>query len=92
MLDIGGNTTQITQKMAHSLNVMPTGTKRLRMADGWIVEMPVGFVRSVAIDRAQVNDMEVAISATASSGLLGQDFLWRYDVRISRTEVTLYSR
>ncbi|MEO0457336.1 MAG: tetratricopeptide repeat protein [Cyanobacteria bacterium P01_A01_bin.114] len=92
VLDTGAGITQLTQQMADLLNVVPTGTKRFRVADGWIVENPVGFVRSVAIDRAQVSDLEVAICATATEGLLGQNFLWRYDVRILRTEVELYLR
>ncbi|MEM9163080.1 MAG: tetratricopeptide repeat protein, partial [Cyanobacteria bacterium P01_F01_bin.4] len=92
VLDTGASITQITQTMANLLNVIPTGTKRFRVADGWLVENPVGFVRSAAIDRAQVDNLEVAICSTSSEGLLGQNFLWRYDVRILRTEVELYIR
>ncbi|MEM9905709.1 MAG: tetratricopeptide repeat protein [Cyanobacteria bacterium P01_D01_bin.44] len=92
VLDTGASVTQITQTMANLLNVVPTGTKRFRVADGWLVENPVGFVHSVAIDRAQVDNLEVAICSTSSEGLLGQNFLWRYDVRILRTEVELYMR
>ena len=62
------------------------------MADGWIAENSVGFVRSAAVAQARVDNLEVAITPTASEGLLGQNYLWRYDIRILRTEVELLLR
>lgn len=92
VLDTGASMTCLTQPMARLLNVVPTDTKQFQMADNRVVEAPVGFVNSVAVDRAQVNNLEVAILTTATHGLLGQNYLWRYDVRILRTEVELYLR
>lgn len=92
VLDTGAGITCLTEAMARSLNVISIGTKRFRMADGWLVENPVGYVRSIALDRAQVDNLEVAIFSTAAEGLLGQNYLWRYDVRILRAEVELYLR
>lgn len=92
VLDTGAGMTCLTQEMARLLNIIPTGTKRFRMADGWITEDPVGIVRSVSVDRAQVENLEVAISPHAPEGLLGQNYLWRYDIRILQSEVELHLR
>lgn len=92
ILDTGAETTCINQQMASLLNVVPTGTGRFELADGSIVEEPVGFVKSVAIGQAKVDNLRVAIAPKISEGLLGQNYLWRFDVRILRTEVELYWR
>lgn len=92
ILDTGASITCLTQPMADLLNIVPHGAKRFSMADGRIVEEPVGFVNAIAVDQAQVNRLEVAISATGTDGLLGQNYFWRYDMRILRTEVELYIR
>lgn len=92
ILDTGAGITSLTQEMAHLLNIVPTGTKYFQVADGRIVEKSVGFVRSIAIGQAKIDNLEVAISPTAAHGLLGQNYLWRYDVRILRTEVELHLR
>lgn len=92
VLDTGAAITCLTHQMGHLLNVSPTGKKRFGMADGRIVEESVGFVNSIAVGSAQSNDLQVAIARNAREGLLGQNYLWRYDVRILRTEIELYRR
>ena len=62
------------------------------MADGSVINAPIGYFRSVAIQQAKAENLEVAILPRYSTGLLGQNYLWRYDVRILQTEVELYLR
>lgn len=92
ILDTGAGMTVLTQHMAYLLNVVSTGTRRFQLADGRMVQTPVGIVESIAVDQARASRLEVAISPTAADGWLGQNYLWRYDVRILRTEVELHGR
>ncbi len=92
ILDTGAGITCITQRLGDLLNVVPTGTERLSLADGRIITAPVGRVQSLAVGAAVAENLQVSISPTATEGLLGQNFLSRYNVRILRTEVELQSR
>lgn len=91
ILDTGASMTMITQQIAQLLRIVPVGNRWFRLADGRAMQAPVGFVQSVAVDQARADNLEVAITAT-DMGLLGQNFLWRYDVRILSREVELYLR
>ena len=92
VLDTGAGMTMLTQRMGDLLNIRSIGSRPFRMADGRIVEHPVGYVNSLAVGRARIEHLEVAISPTAPEGALGQNYLWRYDIRILPTEVELYLR
>ncbi|MGF1521963.1 MAG: tetratricopeptide repeat protein [Leptolyngbyaceae cyanobacterium] len=92
ILDTGAAITCLPQQMAHLLNIVPTGTKHFRVADGRVVEKPVGFVNSITVGTAKSNNLQVSIAPNGADGLLGQNYLWRYDVRILQTDVELYRR
>ena len=92
ILDTGAAITCLTQQMAHLLNVIPTGTKHFCVADGRIVEQPVGFVNAIAVGSAKSGELQVSIARNMTEGLLGQNYLWRYDIRILQTEIELYKR
>ena len=62
------------------------------VADGRIIKKPVGYVRSLALEGAKVQNLQVSIEENLSERLLGQNYLRRYDVRILQTEVELYLR
>ncbi len=92
VLDTGASTTQITTRMADLLNIAPTGQGYFCMADGRIVQRSIGHIHSVKLGHTQMSQLRVSISPTSDEGLLGQNFLWHYDVKISRTEIELYQR
>lgn len=93
ILDTGAAITCLTQQMAHLLNVIPTGTRHFRVADGRVVEKPVGCVNSIAVGSAKSGELQVSIAPPdMPEGLLGQNYLWRYDIRILQADVELYQR
>jgi len=92
ILDTGATGTVITQEMATALKVKPAATIKAQVADGSIVMFPVGFVDSIAVNGAVVNRLPVAIAPQIPLGLLGNDFLSGYDVKIKRDTIELYQR
>ena len=92
VLDTGAGIVCVPEEIARSLNIVFIGNQPLRVADGSVTNAPIGYVRSVAIQQAKAENLEVAILPRYSTGLLGQNYLWQYDVRILQTEVELYLR
>jgi predicted aspartyl protease len=92
IVDTGASGTLITQRMAAVLGVRPVRTVRAGIADGSIVEFPVGRVQSIGVGGAQVRNVEVAIARQMEIGLLGHDFFGNYDVKIKRDVVEFYTR
>lgn len=89
----GTGVTLLTTQMANLLNVIPTGTRHFRMLDDRVIPVPAGQVSSVSLGQAKADALEVCIApAEYREGVIGQNFLWRYDVRISRTEIELHPR
>lgn len=89
VLDTGAAMTGLTQTMGNLLNVIPTRTERFQVADGRIVENPVGRVQSIALAEAKIENLNVSISKMKTTGLLGQNFLCRFDMRIIKDEIEL---
>ncbi|NJR24089.1 MAG: hypothetical protein HC786_18980 [Richelia sp. CSU_2_1] len=92
IVDTGASGTLITQRMAAVLGVRPVRTVRAGIADGSIVEFPVGRVQSMGVGGAQVRNVEVAIARQMEIGLLGHDFFGNYDVKIKKDVVEFYTR
>lgn len=92
VLDTGASMTFLTQRMGSLLNITPIHMGRFGMADGRIIQEPIGIVNSVALDRARVEHLKVGISSTSREGLLGQNFFGRYDMHILRNTIELHPR
>lgn len=92
ILDTGATSTVITQQMASSLKVKPFTSIKAQVADGSFVLFPIGFVESIGVNGAVVNRVPVAIAPQIQLGLLGNDFLNSYDVKIKRDTIELYQR
>ncbi|TAG37407.1 MAG: hypothetical protein EAZ33_21605, partial [Oscillatoriales cyanobacterium] len=84
IVDTGASGTLITQRMATALGVRQVGTGRAGIADGSIVEFPIGLVRSIRVGGAAIQNVEVAIAKQMEIGLLGHDFFGNYDVKIKK--------
>jgi aspartyl protease family protein len=92
ILDTGATGTVITQQMANKLKVKPFTSIKAQVADGSVVLFPIGFVESIGVNGATVNRLPVAIAPQIQLGLLGNDFLNSYDVKIKRDTIELYQR
>ena len=92
ILDTGASGTLISQRMATALGVRPVRTVRAGIADGSVVEFPIGVVRSIRVGGAVIQNVEVAIAKQMQIGLLGHDFFGNYDVKIKKDVVEFYVR
>ena len=92
ILDTGASGTLISQQMATALGVRPVRTIRAGIADGSVVEFPIGRVQSIGVGGALVRNVEVAIARQMEIGLLGHDFFGNYDVKIKKDVVEFYVR
>ena len=92
IVDTGASGTLITQPMATALGVRPVRTQRAGIADGSVVEFPIGMVRSIRVGGAAIQNVEVAIAKQMAIGLLGHDFFGNYDVKIKKDVVEFYVR
>lgn len=92
LLDTGASGTLITQSMAAALNVPVVTTARFSVADGRTVVFPVGQVRLMSVDGAEARNVLVAIAPNSATGLLGQNFFGKYDIKIKRDVVEFYRR
>ncbi|MEG4024999.1 retropepsin-like aspartic protease [Microcoleus sp. S13C4] len=92
ILDTGASGTLISQQMATALGVRPVRTVRAGIADGSVVELPIGVVRSIRVGGAVIQNVEVAIAKQMQIGLLGHDFFGNYDIKIKKDVVEFYVR
>jgi predicted aspartyl protease len=92
IVDTGASGTLITQRMATALGVRQVSTGRAGIADGSIVEFPIGLVGSIRVGGAVIQNVEVAIAKQMEIGLLGHDFFGNYDVKIKKDVVEFYVR
>jgi aspartyl protease family protein len=95
LLDSGASVTVITREMADSLGIRPehvVQTETFSTANG-LTEMPIVYIQSISVGGLVARDVPVAIAgAEMKIGLLGQDFLQRYDVTIKRDSVEFNRR
>ena len=92
LLDTGASRTLITKQMADSLKIVPCGTYQSIIADGSIVTFDLGWMQSLAVQTAIVRNIQIGIGDRITFGLLGQDFLARYNVRILENQVEFHPR
>jgi predicted aspartyl protease len=87
VMDTGAAGTLITPSMASTLRVQSVGQMRAHTANGPVV-LDVGYVRSIEVDGAKLEQVPVAIGLPdLSVGLLGHDFFGKYDVTVRETVV-----
>lgn len=82
LFDTGASKTLITEMMAASLRLPFAGIGNMKVADGAVITLPIGLVKSQEIDGRFRMDVPVAVAPGSDFGLLGQDFYRGYDVAI----------
>lgn len=92
IFDTGASITVINPRMAQALQVQPVKVGKFIMGDGAAVLLPIGYIRSVSVDGAVVQNVEVAIAENLEIGLLGQNFFGAYEIRIKQSVLELHRR
>lgn len=92
IVDSGASSTLITKEMADALKIRPTRSIQVGIADGSVVNMPLGQLQSVSVNGLTAKNLEVAIADKMDVGLLGHDFFGEYDLKIKRDVVEFYPR
>jgi predicted aspartyl protease len=92
VVDTGANGTLITQGMANTLQIKPTGFMHAQVADGTQLQFPTAKVKSIAVGGVVAKNLEIAIAPKAGIGLLGNDFFGNYDIKILATAVEFHQR
>jgi predicted aspartyl protease len=91
IVDTGASRTQINKKMANALKVAPQGKGYVGLADGRVVEVEVGQVKSIEAAGIKTDNSDGVTVFIAGSeeepGLLGQNFYKDYKVIIDRDSV-----
>lgn len=93
IVDTGASGTVITPSMARSLGVQVVGKTKVNTASQTGVEVPLGYVNSIAVSGAVVKEVIVAIGNDALDvGLLGHDFFDDFDVTVKQDVVEFRRR
>lgn len=92
LVDTGATGTLVTRSMAQALSIPVVGAGRFTMADGRTIVLPVGRLNSLSVSGATMTNVTVAIAGDFAEGLLGSDFLSRYDVKIKQDVIEFYPR
>jgi len=93
IVDTGASGTVITQRVAQSLGVQPTGRTNVSTASAQNVTFLLGQVESIKVDGVGLENVVVAIAGPGlDTGLLGNDFFGRYDVTVRSNVVEFHER
>ncbi|NJN49503.1 MAG: hypothetical protein HC805_06715 [Alkalinema sp. RL_2_19] len=90
IFDTGASSTLITQAMANTLKIQPTGYRAVIIADGSTIKLPVTSIKQISAGGLTNQNVEVTIADKADVGLLGHDFFGNYDIKIKRNEIELH--
>ncbi|WP_371417503.1 TIGR02281 family clan AA aspartic protease [Anabaena sp. UHCC 0187] len=82
----------ITQEMAKVLKLTPGENIKFTIIDGSIVEFPSGTISSIGVGGLVINNPQVAVPPQAQIGLLSQDFLKNYDIKILDKYIQFHRR
>ncbi len=88
LFDTGATGTLITAEMAQAVGVTVVGETQARIADGSVVNLPVGLVNAVEVGGLRKEQVKVAIGG--SYGLLGQDIYGQYGIAIGSHMIHLH--
>lgn len=91
MVDTGASGILVTDEMATSLGISPIGYVNSKTPGG-AIRLPAGYVESVSASGATVNKVGVLISPIMEIGLLGQNFLVKFDMTIKKDVIEFRPR
>ncbi len=88
LFDTGATGTLITAAMAQEIGVVIVGETQVKIADGSIVSLPVGYVDFIEVGGLRKESMLVAIGG--SVGLLGQDVYGEFGIAMGSQVINLH--
>jgi predicted aspartyl protease len=88
LFDTGATGTLITAAMAQEIGVVVVSETRVKIADGSIVTLPVGYVDVLEVGGLRKQSMLVAIGG--SVGLLGQDVYGEFGIAMGSQVINLH--
>lgn len=89
ILDTGASRTLITRQMANELGVVAIEKMVAATASENKVTFDIGQLSSISIEEITLRDARVSIGDAIAIGLLGNDFLYGYDMTIRTNTVEL---
>ncbi|MGF1499577.1 MAG: TIGR02281 family clan AA aspartic protease [Elainellaceae cyanobacterium] len=93
IVDTGASSTVITQPVARALGVTPVGQTNVATASSRSATFLLGYVDSLEVGGAEVENLLVAIAGPElSTGLLGHDFFGDYDITVRQDVVEFQER
>ncbi|MGB3202365.1 MAG: retropepsin-like aspartic protease [Nodosilinea sp.] len=88
LFDTGATGTLITAEMAQAVGVTIMGETQARIADGSVVNLPIGYVN--ALELGGLRRQQVMVAIGGSVGLLGQDVYGQYGIAIGSHQINLH--
>lgn len=88
LFDTGATGTLITAEMASAIGVVIVGQTQAKVADGTVVNLPIGYIDTLEVGGLKKQDVLVAIGG--DMGLLGQDFYGDYGIGMGSHAINLY--
>jgi tetratricopeptide (TPR) repeat protein len=82
IVDTGATQTTLSNHMARIMNLPITRYSLAQVADGRMIRVGYARVATIAVGAAQLRNIEVSVLESDTDGLLGQDFLSAYNLRI----------
>lgn len=88
LFDTGATGTLITSEMAEQIGVVIVGSTQVKIADGSVVSLPIGYVDFIEVGGLRKTSMTVAIGG--SVGLLGQDVYGEFGIAVGSHVINLH--
>lgn len=88
LFDTGATGTLITPEMAETIGVVIVGSTPVKIADGSIVDLPIGYVDAIEVGGLRKTSMVVAVGG--SVGLLGQDVYGEFGIAMGSHVINLH--
>jgi predicted aspartyl protease len=88
LFDTGATGTLITPEMAEQIGVVIVGDTQVKIADGSVVSLPIGYVDFIEVGGLRKTSMTVAIGG--SVGLLGQDVYGEFGIAVGSHVINLH--
>jgi predicted aspartyl protease len=88
LFDTGATGTLITAEMAEQIGVVIVGNTQVKIADGSVVSLPIGYVDVIEVGGLRKTSMTVAIGG--SVGLLGQDVYGEFGIAVGSHVINLH--
>lgn len=82
LVDTGASGTAFTVEMAKDLDLKPENIVLIQTPSSSAIAMQSTIVESIKVGKGEIRNVEVIVAPSLPFGLLGQDFLGKYNVTI----------